>query len=104
MNGHQQDRSFVTAQPCNMTGCEQLRKLPANGVDGGDEADQQSRIRHRGDEERQDGAKGGEAKRGAKHTAIPKVDGDVVVQVIPDVLIQRGEHGWIVPERIFTRI
>ena len=98
MQGGQQDGAFVLAQARDALGHEQLRELPADRVDGRHQADQQGGIGHGGDEEGQDGTERCEAKRDAEQAAIPQIDDQVVLQVLPDLLFEGGEHGWIVTE------
>ena len=101
MDGGHDDGAFVSAQTRDAACREKLRQLPADGVDGRDEADQQGGTGHGCDEEREDGAEGCKAERHAKEAAVYKTYGEVVFQVLFVFFFQICEHGWIVIHPIF---
>src|SRR5215207_978882 len=99
MDGHFEDSSFVTAQPGCMSCGEQLWKQPSCSMNGRHKTNKGCRTGHGCHKERQDRAKGGEANRQPKKTAIQYIDLDVIAQMLACELFDFGEgkHHLILP-------
>lgn len=95
MDGVPQHRPLVTPELCGTVGGKELWQQPARAVDGRHQADQGGRVGHRGDKERQDGAKGGKADGEPEETAIHHIEDDVIAQVFSCELFNlgKGKHG-----------